>query len=257
MSQTGMVVHWWRQGRARTGHFWINLVGATTTGIALAVIVVAKFDEGAWITVLVIPLVIGLLKWIRAYYDTLERNVRDPSPLQLEDTRPPIVLVVTENWSKLTDKALGFALSLSPDVIAVHFTRLAGPEALDELPQLRNRWEQHVEEPARAAGLPAPRLFILPAQYRAMHEPLLKLVRELKDKAGGRRMAVMIPEIAKQRWYQYLLHTTRPQRLRAELMRRGPADLVVINVPWYLNGPRAARARPPAPTPARQADPAR
>jgi amino acid transporter len=257
LSQSGMVVHWWRAARARTAHFWINLVGAAATGVAFVVIVVAKFAEGAWITLLVIPLVIALLKAIRAYYDELARRVRDPLPLQLRDTRPPIVIVVTESWSKLTDKALGFALSLSPDVIGVHFQRLAGPEAPDEEPDLRRRWERDVQEPAHAAGLKAPRLYIVQAPYRAMHEPLLKLVDEIMTQADGRHIAVLIPEVARQHWYQFLLHTLRPQRLRAQLLRYGPADLAVINVPWYLGETPARPARRHAPHRARRVDPVR
>jgi amino acid transporter len=257
LSQTGMVVHWWRSARARSSHFWINFVGATTTAVALVVIVVAKFEEGAWLTLLAMPLVIALLKTIRGYYDDLEHKVRDPYPLQLRDTRPPIVVVVTEGWNKLTDKALNFALSLSPDVVAVHFKRLSGPEEQDEEPELRRRWAHHVEEPARAAGVTPPRLCILQAPYRAMHEPLLQLVRNLEADAGGRRVAVLIPEVSRQHWYQFVLHTLRPQRLRARLLRYGPADLAVINVPWYLGAARAQRARPPAPNPAPRADPAR
>ncbi|HVY81100.1 MAG TPA: APC family permease [Steroidobacteraceae bacterium] len=257
LSQSGMVVHWWRAARGRTAHLWINLIGAAATGVAFIVIVVTKFAEGAWITLLVIPLVIALLKSIRAYYDELERCVRDPLPLQLHDTRPPIVIVVTESWNKLADKALGFALSLSPDVVGVHFRRLAGPEAPDEEPELRRRWARDVQEPARAAGLEPPRLYIVQAPYRAMHEPLLKLVSEIRKQADGRHIAVLIPEVARQHWYQFLLHTLRPQRLRAQLLRYGPADLAVINVPWYLGETPAPPARRRAAHRARRADPVR
>jgi amino acid transporter len=257
LSQSGMVVHWWRSVRARSPQFWINLVGALTTAVAFAVIVVAKFEEGAWITLLAIPLVIALLKTIRAYYEDLDRRVRDPHPLELSDTQPPLIIVVTESWNKLTDKALSFAMSLSPDVVAVHFKRLSGPEEADEEPELRRRWAHHVEKPARIAGLTPPRLYILQAPYRAMHEPLLQLVRNLEAGSGGRRIAVLIPEVSRQHWYQFLLHTLRPQRLRAQLLRYGPADLAVINVPWYLGEARARRARRHAPGRAPRADPAR
>jgi hypothetical protein len=135
--------------------------------------------------------------------------------------------------------------------------RAGTPEEPDEEPELRRRWAHHVEEPARAAGLEPPRLYILQAPYRAMHEPLLQLVRTLEAGAGGRRVAVLIPEVSRQHWYQFLLHTLRPQRLRARLLRYGPADLAVINVPWYLGAARVQSARPHAPSPAPRADPAR
>jgi amino acid transporter len=263
LSQAGMVVHWQRAlrdagsasaGRAHRLHFWINTVGAATTAVALIVIVVAKFAEGAWITVLVIPATIALLKAIRRYYDELAVRVRDPKPLELRDRVPPIVLVTTEDWNKLTDKALNLALSLTREVIAVHLTHLAGPEAEEHDRRLRAQWRIHVEEPVRAAGLVPPPLVILQAEYRTIHEPVLQLVRELERRAGGRRVAVLVPEVVKQRWYEHLLHTHRARHLRSQLVRYGDPHLIVINVPWYLqarpfDGGQSTQWRPDASKP--------
>jgi hypothetical protein len=243
LSQLGMVMHWWRQWHAASTHLWINAAGALTTAVALLVIIVAKFREGAWIILLVIPLVILLLRAIGNYYTALNRNVRDPEPLNLRDTRPPIVLVIAERWNRLTEQGLKLALSLSPDVIGVHLARLAGPETHESEPNLRAHWAWNVEQPAREAGLIPPPLFIMQAEYRAMHEPLLKLAQELAARAEGRRIAVLIPEVVKQRWYEHLLHTLRPHRLRAQLLRYGSPDLILINVPWYLDERRALRER--------------
>jgi amino acid transporter len=243
LSQAGMVVHWRRalrnaasraEARAQRTHLWINLVGAATTAMALAVIVLAKFAEGAWIVLLVIPVVIALLKAIRGYYDELAARVRDPKPLQLRDTSPPIILVTTEDWNRLTDKALSLALTLSRDVIAVHLTQLLGPEGEENDRRLRERWRTDVVEPARAAGFTPPLLVIMQAQYRTIHEPVLNLVRELEMKYGGRRVAVFVPEIVKERWYQHLLHTHRARHLRSQLVRYGDPGLVVMDIPWRL-----------------------
>lgn len=240
MSQTGMVIHW-RRALTRSArrssdrtHLWINTVGALTTGAALIVIVVAKFAQGAWITLVAIPATILLLRSIHNYYEELDRKVRDPAPLQL-DKRPPVIIVTTESWNKLTDKALSFALSVSPDVLAVHLTQLEGPDCEEHDRRLQARWLQDVEAPARAAKLRPPRLITLQAQYRAMYVPLLELVRELEASTGGRRIAILIPEVVRQRWYQYLLHTFRTARLRSQLLQHGGPSLVVMSVPWYLD----------------------
>jgi amino acid transporter len=245
LSQTGMAVHWRRMIRAKEAngrrakhhtHFWINAVGATTTAIALIIIIVAKFTEGAWITILAIPCTIALLKAIRHYYDELESQLREGRPLELNGgTQPPIVLVSVEGWSKLAAKAIGLGLTLSPDVIGLHLTQLQGPDSEEDQRAMRMQWEKNVAEPARNAGLMPPRLMALHAQYRAMHEPVLKLVHELRAKFPGRRVAVLIPELVKQRWYQRVLHTHRARRLRKQLLTYGGADLTVISVPWYLD----------------------
>jgi amino acid transporter len=233
LSQAGMVVHWYRgHESSRRTHLLINATGTLTTGAALVVIVVAKFAEGAWITVAVIPAVVMLLKAIHGYYVRLERRVRMAEPLRLYDTRPPIVLVVMESWNKLAFKALHMALTFSSEVIAVHLTHLAGPDQDERHHCLQAQWRNVVEAPVRAAGLTPPPLLILPARYRAIHEPILKLAHDLEREHPGRRIAVLIPQLIKQHWYQYVLHLDRGRKLRSRLLRCGDPRLVVIDVPW-------------------------
>jgi len=243
LSQAGMAVHWRRCRKRRTSgrerrsdhiHFWINAVGAITTGIALLVILAAKFTEGGWITVLVIPLVIVLLKSIRRYYDRLEASVREPEPLQVEGISPPIVLVTVKDWDRLTEKALRLALSLSPDVIAIHLTQLSGPEAEAHDRALQERWHAKVETALAGTGFAVPRLVVLQAEYRAIDEPVLTFASKLSAQAGGRRVAVLIPEVVKRRWYQHLLHANHARHLRSQLLRHAGGRLTVINVPWHF-----------------------
>jgi len=190
LSQTGMVVHWVRALRtaennktrkAHRTHLALNALGATITAIALVVIIAAKFEEGAWITVIVIPTVMALLHQIRRYYDQLDATLREAGPISLDRIEAPVVLVVTERWNKLTDKALSFAFRLSPDIIAVHVTKLAGEEGEEEERAIRSTWQKDVEAPARAAGAKPPRLLLLSADYRLIHEPLLKLIKQLEE----------------------------------------------------------------------------
>jgi amino acid transporter len=244
LSQAGMVMHWLKLLRASVEprvrrehqlHLVVNAAGVITTSAALLVIVIAKFEEGAWLTLLVIPLVIWMLRAIHGYYSRIASELRDSTPLGLNDLRQPIVLVTAERWDRLTDNALRFALTLSNDVVGVHLTQLSGPEAEDEEITLREIWKSHVEEPAKGAGLKPPRLMILAAQHRAMHEPVLKLARELRRRSAGRRIAVLIPEIVKTHWYSYLLHTHRAARLKTQLSRLGDPDLTVIAIPWRLS----------------------
>lgn len=245
MSQIGMVVHWHRAARssgaavrhARRIPLIINALGAVATGLALVIILTAKFTEGAWITVLVIPSVVLLLTSIKRYYDQLDGSLRDDRPISFADVKPPVVMVATQGWNKLTDKALGFALRLSPDVSAVHLTKLDSPDD-DDAQAIRTRWTKDVEAPARAAGLKPPRLLLLRADYRLIHEPLLKLIRTLEDEFPDRPIAVLLPEIVKTTWWQLLLHTHRARQLRSRLLRFGGSRIVIIQIPWYLKEPK-------------------
>jgi amino acid transporter len=246
LSQAGMVVHWAASLRRRENlhqrhldrvHLTVNAVGAAATGAALIVIILAKFTEGAWMTLLVIPLAMWLLHAIRRYYDGLEQQLHDPGPLHLGSRKPPVVVVATEGWNKLTDNALAFALRLSPDVIAVHLVAAGGPGTDQDERRLRRQWAKDVEEPARAADLPPPRLVTIPAPYRKMYVPLLGFLESLERRDSSRTITVLIPELVKQNWWQHLLHTRRARRLGQALLQYAGPNVVVIRMPWYLRPP--------------------
>jgi len=245
LSQAGMVAHWRRELREPRGdtsrravrtNLLINATGALTTGAALLIIVAAKFTEGAWITIAVVPAVIVLLRSIRRYYDRLASTVRDSSPLPIRDTRPPIVLVAIDEWNQLADRSVLLAMSLSPDIFGVHLTQLEGPYTEEKQREVEEQWRTRVREPACKAGQRPPELVVLPSPYRSIHEPMLNFAHKVEEEHRDREIAVLIPELVKQHWYQRLLHANRAKRLRSQLLKHGGSRLTIINVPWYLDG---------------------
>jgi amino acid transporter len=243
LSQAGMVAHWRRTpGR----HLWplaINALGAVCTGAALLVILAAKFVEGAWITALAVPAVIALLTAVKRYYARLAERTRCRTPLKLEETEPPTLLVAFQDWSQLSAHALRFAMTLSPDVLGVHLMALEGPDVEERASAVKETWAAMVERPLRASGVEKPpRLVLLQAPYRSLHEPLLKFIRRTDDETPGRSVAVLIPELVKLHWWQHLLHNGRAGRLREMLLREGGSRLIVIDVPWRSDQP--ARPKP-------------
>ena len=232
LSQVGMVAHWRRQPGRQQLRLAINAVGAGVTCAALAVILLAKFREGAWITVLAIPATIALLKAIRRYYDRLAGALTPTGPIRVEETEPPVVLVMVEERTRMSDRALQFAMTLSPDVIAVHLTQLEGPECNEDGRELKRRWEAEVAQPIAAQGRPPPKLMLAPAPYRQIHAPLLELIAKLDLDTPGRSVAVLIPELVVASWWERLLHSGRAERLRSLLLRHGGPRLNVIITPW-------------------------
>ena len=231
ISQVGMVVHWRRrQGNAIRQA--INAMGAITTAVAVIVILATKFIEGAWITVLAIPTIVGLLFVIRRYYAELDAQLECSGPFAMEETAPPTVLVAVEGRNRMTDRALQFAMTLSPDVIAIHLLRLAGPDIEEDGKLLKAQWQTDVVVPLRRQGIKAPRLVLLPAPHRELHEPLLKLIAKLDEETPGRSVAVMIPEAVKRSWWEYILHNNRGSRLRKMLLKHGNARVNVFIAPW-------------------------
>ena len=134
----------------------------------------------------------------------------------------------------MTDRALLFAMTLSPDVIAIHLLRLSGPDVAEDGKVLRDKWQTEVADPLAERGMKPPRLMLLPAPYRELHEPLLKLIARLDEDTPGRSVAVLIPAAVKRHWWEYILHSNRAERLRKMLLKHGDARVNVIIAPWRL-----------------------
>lgn len=230
LSQAGMVGHWRRVGgKGATRSMLINGLGAVATGITVIVVLVAKFVEGAWITVLLIPGLLLAMVLVRRHYHAVFLEVRSPTPLQLSDTTPPLVILPVQGWNRVVKKALRFAFKISPHIHAIHVDCGEGSETL------RGEWCRFVEQPAIEAGLAAPELVVLPSPYRLVLAPVVDYVLEAGRANPGQQIAVLVPELVERHWYHHLFHNKRASVLKALLLLRGNQDIIVINVPWYLD----------------------
>jgi amino acid transporter len=229
MSQAGMVGHWRRvKGRGWRHSMIVNGLGAVATGITLLVVVVAKFTSGAWVSVLLIAGMMSAMLWVRRHYNEVAEEVRCPSPLQIERLGPPIVIVPIQSWSMISQRAMEFALTLSPEVHALH----VGSE--DETNELQQNWKRLVEDPVARAGGTPPNLVMLSSPYRLIIKPILDFVLDVEAQSPGRQIAVIVPELVEQHWYHYPLHNQRAELLKALLLLKGSRNIVLINVPWYI-----------------------
>lgn len=243
LSQAGMAVHWRRQLRDRAGaahadrlRLGVNGIGALATGLALAIILVAKFADGAWLTLVVIPAALLLLRAVHRYYTRLDRQLLRGGQrrLALRDHAPPVVVIPLGRWDHIGRHALAYAFRLSPDITALHCIDLEGPDAEEREALLRDEWTRLVEQPAQECGLPRPTLLIERSPYRSVLGPLLRAIAELRRRQPGRAVAVVLPQLVEGRWWEALLHTHRERRLRAMLLRDGGDDIAVVAVPWQL-----------------------
>lgn len=247
MSQMGMVAHWRRKG-GEIKRLAINAFGAAITLVALVVIAMTKFAEGAWIVIFAIPATVFVMLAIRNYYDRLDASIAAASStLQIAELDPPTVLVAIEDRSRMTDQALSFAMTLSPDVIAIHLLHLGGPEDDENAREIRRKWDAEVAEPLATRGLTPPRLVLLPAPRRQIHRPLLEFMDKLDADTPGRSVAVLIPELVLTNWWERLLHSRRSERLRRALLKHGGPRLNVIICPWRRQLPLDCHAKPSPP----------
>ena len=206
----------------------MNGLGAAATGVTLAVVMVAKFTEGAWVSVLLVAgIMIGMV-WVRRHYDTVAQEIQLSSPLDIGNVRPPIVIVPIQAWTTISQRALQFAMTLSQEIHAVH----VGSE--DDAGNLQADWARIVVEPVvRAGGMP-PTLITLPSPYRWVIKPILEYVMLTEEQNPGRQVAVVVPELVEKHWYHYPLHNQRAEVLKAWLLLKGSRSIVLINVPWYI-----------------------
>jgi amino acid transporter len=232
LSQAGMVAHWIKVGGpgARFSTV-INGAGAACTAVALVIVLVAKFIDGAWVVMVLIPILLVLFLVVHAHYRYVGREVASKDPLDAEHLEPLVVLLPIRGWSAITRKALRLALKISPQIYALH---VADDEAT--MADLEDTWEQRVLEPATAAGISAPKLIIVYSPYRKLFAPLKQVVSDLQKAHPNRDIAVLVPELVPTHWWQVLLHNQTAQVIKAYLLFSGFRRVVVINVPWYLSG---------------------
>ncbi|HYL63583.1 MAG TPA: APC family permease [Candidatus Methylomirabilis sp.] len=237
LSQFGMVGHW----RKIRGPHWVksalvNGLGGCVTGLTVVVVLVAKFVEGAWITLLFIPLLIFFFRLVRRHYHAVAVNTTSTTAVvPANHGGPPIVVVPVDRWSRISKQAMEFASRLSPEIIALHVE----PGEHSEL--LHEDWERYVEAPFRAAGVAPPKFVTLPSPYRFVIVPIVQYILELSEKNPDRRIVVVIPELVEDRWYEYFLHNQRGRLLEWTLLVRGNDRIFTVSSPYYLAEKAAVR----------------
>jgi amino acid transporter len=226
LSQSGMVIHWFR---LRTGGWrqraLMNGVGATLTAVVSVVIVITKFTHGAYMVVAVIPMLVGLFYVVRRHYDRVARVLEPQSPFDMEEierlagSRPRTTAVLfVAQVNSLTARSLSLARSLSPD--DVHAVTISGDFA--RLEALQQAW-------ARIS--PDMPLEVVESPYREFVKPALDYVRSLEP-GPDHTVAVVIPEFVVAHWWENLLHNQNAFRLKGALYLI--PWVVVMSIPLHL-----------------------
>jgi amino acid transporter len=230
-SQVGMIVHWLRNRepgwRVR---LIVNGVGAAATGLTTLVVLVAKFVDGAWVTALLVPLMILAMTMVKRHYAHVERDTDNPSPLSIEGIKPPIVIIPLDRWSRLSEKAIKFALGMSREIIAVHV------DSSDDEMSICDEWDHKIAEPLHRGGIDVPQLVVLKSPYRYVLAPVVDFVLQQEKQNPNRQIAVLVPELVVSHWWENLLHNQRANLLKLMLLVKGNQRILVINIPWYLAG---------------------
>jgi amino acid transporter len=228
LSQSGMVRHWWRNRSKQRGWRWratLNGVGAFATGVVAVFVGIAKFALGAWVVLLLMPLLMGVMWAIYRHYQSVSAALalgdHDDAAASLP-TRDPRVVVPVSRLDRAAVAALAYARAISADVTAVHVA--TDGDAVDGM---RERWE--------AWGGPV-KLVILESPYRALMAPLLAYLDATETMDPSRPTTVVLAEMVPRHLWEYPLHNQTALRLKLRLFWR--PNTVVIDVPFHLNGNR-------------------
>jgi amino acid transporter len=220
LSQSGMVVRWWRRREAgwRRG-LVINGVGALTTGVIALIVVESKFLSGAWMVVIAIPVLVLLMLAIRGHYRSVDERLQVAHlPAVGRAALAPIVIVPIARLDEAARQAIAFANSVSSEATAVHVTNDA-----DEADALRAQW-------AEWSG--GAELVVIESPYRALIGPLLAYLDVLQRHDPNRPVLVVLSEFVPRHWWENLLHNQTALRLKLRLFSR--RNTIVADVPYHL-----------------------
>lgn len=225
LSQTGMVRRWITvRPPAWKLRLPISALGALVTAVVTVVVAVAKFTEGAWISLSVMPLLVYAMRAIHHHYEDLKHQ------LSLERAKPPRpfrghkVIVPVNNLHRGILEALRYAKAVSDDVTAVYVE--IEPGAREEIERKWERWVPDVP------------LVVLPSPYRSVVGPILLYLDQVQREAGpDTALTVVLPEFVPRRWWHHLLHNQTALMLKFALLfrqRRLRRYKVLADVPYYL-----------------------
>jgi amino acid transporter len=218
VSQFGMFMRWqrrkepgWQVGRA------VNLLGATVTGVVSVIVALTKFKQGAWLTAVVIVLVLLMMRAIHTHYVNASRELATSTPLNPADIHHAVVVPIAA-VNRIAKQTLAYARSISDNVTAVHV-------ATDEenIEAFRKEWEK--------LGIDVP-LVIIESPYRALVGPLLKYIDEVDRQTPNTTLTVVLPEFIARHFWEHFLHNQTALRIKAALLFR--PGTVVTSVPYHL-----------------------
>jgi len=217
LSQAGMVRHWMKEEHPAPHHIILNGLGALTTGIVTIVIAASKFALGAWMVVVLIPLIVlGFLR-VQRHYEYVRSRLSLEGAARPKIGKNPVVVLVSGIHRGVVE-ALEYAKSISPNVTAL--TVDLDPT---QTTKLRLRW---------AEWAPDVSLVVLESPYRSILRPLLDYIDRMERQGEGRYLTVVLPEFIPSHWWEHFLHNQTALLVKAALLFK--PGKVTVSVPYHL-----------------------
>jgi hypothetical protein len=168
------------------------------------------------------------MRAVHRHYRRVAKEIALDRPISPAEVTEPIVILPVDQWSRLTEKALSFALGMSNDIRCVHV------QVGEEADRICDIWEKDVAAPLRDAGKCVPKLEVLKSPYRYILQPVTEYILKVEKETDTHKVCVLVPELVVKHWWENLLHNRRADLLKVILLLKGNRRIVVINIPWYL-----------------------
>ena len=217
LSQSGMVVHWLRE-RSQPRSLAINAVGALATFVVLCVFIATKFIHGAWIVVVVIPLLVLLFKAIHKHYVMVAKQLSTEGLQKIQPITHTVIVPISGIHRGVVN-ALQYARSIASDKVQAVYVDF-GEEATASLKDKWERWGAGVQ------------LVVLPSPYRELTRPLLRHIHRLKRENSDDIITIVVPEFIPARWWQHFLHNQSSLLLKGSLLFK--KGVIVTSIPYHL-----------------------
>ena len=229
LSQAGMVMHWLRS-KEPNAHLSaiVNGVGAFATGLTLIIVIVTKFAEGAWLVLIVLPLLFLIMQAIEWHYREVADEIAITGPVSLREPSTLIAVVPLDHLNTVSARALQAAFAVTKKVHVVHVEHEDGDQ------DFAADWDKYVKPSIRRSRLPAPEVVVLKSPYRKVVAPTLNYIWNLERENPDSSIVVLIPQLVESHWYYSFLHNQRASILRTVLLLKGRNRILIMNVPWHL-----------------------
>ncbi|MDX6385731.1 MAG: hypothetical protein QOK48_3304 [Blastocatellia bacterium] len=263
LSQLGMVRHWLKAGRAlkngppvddkasapaahqqngpngldqanelKQALHWkksmvINGLGAIATFIVLIVLIITKFIHGAWLVVVLIPILVSIFRAVHRHYLDVARQLTTQGLEPLRPIRHEVIVPISGIHRGVL-RALEYAKAIAPDHVTAVYINL-DYEATQKLRAKWSEWGAGVE------------LVVIASPYRSLVGPLIRYVERRMKQHHDQMVTVVLPEFVPARWWHHLLHNQSSLMLKGALLFK--PDVIVTSVPYHLKG-RVSEARP-------------
>jgi amino acid transporter len=196
----------------------VNGIGAVATFIVLCVFIVTKFIHGAWIVVVVIPLLVIMFRSIHKHYLEVARQLSMDGLEQLQPIKHSVIVPIS-GIHRGVAAALQYAKSISTDSVTAVYVDFEE----EATAKLREKWGQW------GAGV---QLIVLPSPYRELTRPLLKYINRLERQRKDDMITVVLPEFIPAKWWQHILHNQSSLLLKGALLFK--QKVIVTSVPYHL-----------------------